>query len=155
MHIAPTEILEIAMTIETNGAVFYRRAADNTDDPEIRELCLRLAEEEDDHMVRFNRIYGSEGIPLDLYEGNREAHAYIRALASSEVYDGDAHLDLSAPDKLLSTAITLEKESLLYYQHLKAGTAQEENRELLEEIIAEERNHIIELTAQLDRIRKS
>ncbi|MDD3805797.1 MAG: ferritin family protein [bacterium] len=150
MHIAPTEILEIAVAIETNGAIFYRRAAESTDDPEIRKLCLRLAAEEDDHRARFKRIYSHEGIPLDLYDGNREAHAYMRTLASLQIYD-DARLDLSSPDKLLETAITLEKESLLYYQHLKAGTAQEKNQRLLEEIITEEQAHVIKLNEQLER----
>jgi rubrerythrin len=154
MHIAPTEILEIAIAIETNGAIFYRRAADSTDDPEIRKLCLRLAAEEDDHRAKFERIYSHEGIPLDLYDGNREAHAYIRALASSQICD-DASLDLSSSDRLLETAIILEKESLLYYQYLKDGTAQEKNQKLLEEIIAEEQTHVIRLNEQLERDKKN
>lgn len=150
-YLSPSELLEMAITIEENGARFYRHAARQVDDATVAALCNHLADEEDEHKRRFEEVYGAHGIPLDLYDGNLEAHAYLRSLASSQVYGADISVDISSVVSLLRSAIALEKDSLLYYQQLHEGMS-EAGRLVLDEILAEERAHVVELNGQLQRI---
>lgn len=63
------EILEMAEQIERNGGRFYRKAAENLNDPASRDLLLGLAEMEDEHLAIFAEM--KEGLPRET-EGTAE-----------------------------------------------------------------------------------
>ena len=46
------EIFEMAEQIERNGAKFYREAAENASDADVKEMLLSMAAMEDGHVVR-------------------------------------------------------------------------------------------------------
>ena len=50
------EIFEMAEEIERNGAGFYREAAKNTSDKEIKQMLLELADMEDEHLTTFQQM---------------------------------------------------------------------------------------------------
>ena len=84
------EILQMAMAIETNGARFYRRAAEIVADEQARRRLLDLASAEDHHKEVFETMRaglsaGEKGeafVPPD-----EEISRYLAAWADGQVFD--------------------------------------------------------------------
>ncbi|HYW93784.1 MAG TPA: ferritin family protein [Gammaproteobacteria bacterium] len=51
----PNHVLRMALVAEQTAEVFYRRAAERTDNPEVRELALEFAREESRHVAEIER----------------------------------------------------------------------------------------------------
>ena len=47
------EIFEMAIYVERNGAKFYRKAAEQTESPDVKKMLLELAAMEDGHEIIF------------------------------------------------------------------------------------------------------
>ncbi len=152
------EIFEIAIQIERNGAAFYRRAATIAPDEASRELLVSLAEMEDDHETTFTAM--RDAAADDAEAADAEMLATVRAMADNHVFDtgmdpeailtGDETLD-----EILSTAIGLEKESIVYYTALKEIVAGAETRRQVQAIILEEMDHIADLSGRQQAVRNS
>jgi rubrerythrin len=153
VHFSAEEILDMAIRIEANGERFYTDAAAMSKNKEIKELFTFLSIEESKHTAYFTKL--RELVTEDNPKGGfdpyiEEAGRYIQALSDSKVFTGPPEgTDIAAiyaDEKLaLDYAINAEKESLLlYYEMLKAVRGKDE--EMLGEIIAEEKDHLLKLT---------
>lgn len=152
------EMCELAIRIEENGARFYRKAAQFQTDPLNREMLKKLEGMENRHQQAFEkmRVHLSEAEKTaTAFDPEGEAFQYLMAMADSHGGEGSP----SAADSLtgeesitdiVNIAIGLEKESILFYLGLKDLVPPDLGSEKLDEIIAEERRHII----QLNGIRK-
>ncbi len=52
------DIFRLAVTIEDDGIIFYRSMAERAEDPAVKSLCSRLAEEETAHKALFEAQLG-------------------------------------------------------------------------------------------------
>ena len=111
------DILEVAEQLEKNGARFYRNAAENTEDPSIRELLAYLASMEDQHERTF------AGLRAELTEQDKrpgafdpddETARYLKALADRRVFH-EKSIDLNSLEEVLKEAIVTEKDSIAFY----------------------------------------
>ncbi len=150
------EIFEIAEQIERNGAKFYRKAAENTDDDNAIAMLNELAVMEDDHERRFGEIRQKVAgeSANDVYDPEGEAAAYLQSFASGKVFDpkGDPSLRLTGTESIadvLRIAIGLEKESIAFYVGMRELVPAEFGRAKIQSIIREEMGHITLLTNKL------
>ncbi|MBN1292160.1 MAG: ferritin family protein [Candidatus Latescibacteria bacterium] len=151
------EVFEMAEQIERNGAKFYRRAADNTDDAEAGKKLLNLAAMEDEH----EKIFGAMRTDLSLknlfsttFDPFNEQAMYLRAMADTNVFNlkADPSEKLTGRESLeeiYKTAIGLEKDSIIFYIGIRDMIPGNLGKDKIELIIKEEKKHIVDLTEQL------
>jgi rubrerythrin len=138
------EVFEMACQIERDGAEFYRRAAEEVESPEARELFAKLAEWEKHH----EKVFGDlrETIPeekrTEYVDPYGEASAYVDAMARGQVFDpGQTPNWLpSTPQGVLESAVGKEKDSIVFYLGMKEAVPS--GAEQVDKIIAEEMRHI-------------
>jgi len=156
------EVLAMAEQIETDGALFYRRAA-KMHSGKIRVSFLNLASMEDDHKATFSsmrkKLSGKlkEGTASDPY---LEAELYLQSIASSHGGEGaktvaDVLTGRESVEEILRTAIGLEEKSVVFYLGLREMVPVKLGRDLVDGIIAEEKSHIVTLAAELKKINRS
>ncbi|MHC4479718.1 MAG: ferritin family protein [Planctomycetota bacterium] len=154
------EVLEMALQIERNGGRFYRRAAEQAQDPGVKQILAELAEMEADHEDLFAQLQASlsEGAapPLD-YDPNADAALYLQAAAESHVFNvrregPDVLSGLGGPREVLKKAIEFEKDSVVFFLGLKEMVPEGLGRQDVDELIKEEMSHITMLSEALERL---
>jgi len=151
------EIFEMAEQMERNGARFYRKAADRASNVRDRELLLKLAAMEDDHEKTF------AAMRADLSQRERwevvddpygEAALYLRAFADGHVFDvkvdpSEMLTGQETMEEVLDIAIGLEKDSIVFYLGIRDMVPQDLGRDRVDDIIKEERGHVVLLSQEL------
>ena len=142
------EVLEQAVQTEGLGYDFYTAMAEKHGKNEgFRNLFQKLAQKELLHKTRFEELREITG--EEEPEDWDEASHYFRAVVQSEFFLGK---DKSLPsltqikdaDDAVRFAIGFEKETLLYFVGLRDVV---KNKEIVDEIISEEKSHIKWLAA--------
>ena len=157
------EVFEMAVRIEQNGARFYRKAAASAEGPR-RALLLRLATDEDEHETTFAALArdleagGADGAAGAL-DPEAQVERYLGALADEEVFD--VHVDPSEKltgkeslEEVLTTAIGLEKDSIVFYLGIREAMPEKLGREKVHFIIREEMDHVAQLTGELVSLKR-
>lgn len=145
------EIFEIAQIIEQNGAKFYRKAAESIDDIDKKKLLINLAKMEDEHEETFKKLRSNlsdkEKI-MTTFDPNGEAELYLKALADTRVFY-EKEFDNPTLKEILKTAITAEKDSIVFYLGMKNVVPEHMGKNKLDDIIKEEMSHITLLSKEL------
>jgi len=154
------DIFEMAEQIERNGAKYYRTAAGNFSDNEVKQFLNELARMEDDHEKTFagmraelSTMERGAGVP----DPDGQAVMYLQAMADGHVFDTktDPSEKLTGRETLadiLRTAIGMEKDSIVFYLGLVDGVSAGETK--VRGIIAEEMSHITLLSGKLAELKK-
>lgn len=160
MSFSAREIFEIAIQIERNGQFFYTRAAEYAPNEQVRKLLADLAEMEADHERFFQEA--ADGLSAEERAGSmldEDEHnlPFIRAIADGHVFDTslDPRVLITgeeAPDEVLTTAVSLEKESIVYYSALREIVAGERILQRVNEIIREELSHVALLNGMKEQL---
>ncbi|HOV80886.1 MAG TPA: ferritin family protein [Bacillota bacterium] len=137
------DVAAIALNMEERGQKFYLNLAAGVDDKESREFFLKLAREEEEHRLIFQKI-------LSRYDGGGELDLdspdFLGAAAAGGVF-----LPETSPEgvKTLKDAVSLgiqtEKDAILFYHELAARAKSENTRKALYNLLKEEKMHLIEL----------
>ena len=149
------EMFDVAIRIEENGGRFYRKAAELQTDQQNREMLEKLASMEDHHKLTF------ETMKRDLSEAEKhstvfdplgESALYLSAMADSHGGEGNPTVADSLTGEesitdIIGIAIGLEKESILFYLGLKDMVPPKYGQDRLDQIMREERKHVIQLHA--------
>ena len=151
------EIFEMAEEIERNGAKFYRQAAANSSEPEIKEMLLDMASMEDGHLKTFKQMrkeLSSTDKAEMVYDPDNQAALYLQTMAQSHGYEGriSPRQQLSGNEttkEILEIALNSEKESVVFYFGLKSFVPARAGRDKVEAIIVEELSHITTLLKKL------
>ncbi|HHX63723.1 MAG TPA: hypothetical protein GX702_02420 [Chloroflexi bacterium] len=151
-----TDVIDLAVQLETQGEAFYRQAGQNTAAPEAAALFAELAEEEARHRETFQGL--SSAIRVTEIDPTtwEEAAGYIEATINREFFGPDAPiLEAAAAGNDLPTlfrrAIAFEQQTLLFFYTLR-DLVQPANRHIIDRIIAEEKRHVFNLAARLDQL---
>jgi len=155
------EIFEMAIQIEANGAKFYRKAADLQQEPDNKAFLEKLARMEDKHKTTFEamRKAVSEGQKQEtVFDPANELSMYLKAMADNHGGEGDPDVAESltgeeSMEEIITTAIGLEKESILFYLGLKDLVPAKYGHDKLDDIIREEKLHIAQLNGFLKKIK--
>lgn len=153
------EVFEIAERIEKNAARFCRRAAELRPEAEKDNIdfLLGLAAMEEEHDKILAGMRGQltgrmrEETAADPY---LEAHLYLNELADASGGEGsqaaaDALTGAESIVDILKILIRLEQKSISFYLGIKDMVPASLGKDKIDDIIAEERNHIVILAEKL------
>ena len=144
-----SELLEIAIGIERNGAAFYQALADKTENKAVKDTYHYLSVEEKKHMVTFQGMSDSLGQvkPPETY--TEEYMLYLKSLVDSVVFTNVTEAQqkagkISDEIEALDTGIQAEKDSILFYTELQ-NLVREVDRRVVLKVLDEEKNHLRQL----------
>lgn len=143
------EIFEIAEQIERNAAMFYRKAAELFNEPDISTMFIELADWETKHEQIF-RDMGKQLVKLNknmktLEPEKKEFDPKLMAcLAVFGTVSEPLHWlkSLTKITDVLKTALEKEKDSIAFYEGLKDFVPDRDDKNKIDDIIEEERHHI-------------
>ncbi|MBN2017248.1 MAG: ferritin family protein [Candidatus Cloacimonetes bacterium] len=144
-----TEIYQFAVQIEENGEKFYRAMVEKFDDPKVKELFDFLAIEEVRHEKVFKEMLAKieDYNPQESYPG--EYFDYLHAYADNLVFTIDKIDEgiesVNTVDEALQFAIGKELDTILYYHEMR-NVVPKHQQKLVDDIIDEERKHVVQLT---------
>ena len=145
-----SDIVEIAIRIEENGANFYKFAEQLAKQEEAKKLFAQLAIEEGKHKKTFEGILaGLDKVPpRKVMKG--EYSAYLRDYVDNNIIFTKDVMDkelAKVKDTLaaIDFAIKRELDSMLYYHEIKRFVPAAQYP-ALDQIIAEERKHFSKLS---------
>lgn len=147
------EIIEIATRLEESGEVFYNAAAEKAATPGIKALFEDLAVQEQYHRRAFQQM-GRGAVELTLSpEQWEEFQGYADALLKQSFFaqpENALNQAAQAEDEreALRAALDFEKEAMLFFHELQAAV-KGADRETVERIIHEEKQHVQRLSAML------
>jgi len=146
-----SEVIEQAVQTEKLGYAFYSGAAEKFKDHRVRELFALLAAKEQGHEKKFTEL--KRVVKEEEVVDWEEVSKYLRAIVESEFFLGrDKSLaalgQVKTVAEAVKTALGFEKETLLYFYAIKDIVRE---KDVVEEIIEEEKSHIL----WLDRFRES
>jgi len=145
------DIFEMAVQMERNGAKFYRTAAENTAEASGKELLLGLAAMEDEHEKTFAQLRAdltSKEKSPTVFDPEGESALYLRALADTRVFF-EKEIDVTSMEDILKSAITAEKDSIVFYLGMKDLVPDKFGKGRMDGIINEEMGHIRILSKEL------
>ena len=148
------DIFEMAEQIERNGAVFYKKAAGNTTEPQAKEFFLFMSGIEAQHEKTFVKMKAQlterESTPT-VFDPENESVLYLRALADTRVFSEVKEVP-SSMKGILNMAIDAEKNSIAFYVGMRELVPDKRGKERLANIIKEEQSHIVLLCKKLAAI---
>ena len=158
VELSASEALSIAEKIERNGARFYRRAAGRVDDAELSTLLVNLAQWESRHVEAFRAMrerLSDRGRDAELTGLERANPGMMASLAPFSLQSDPADELGARPRRadVLRLAIDKERDSVIYYLGLKDFVKADEDKKVIDEIIAEEKKHVRILMQSLERDR--
>ena len=156
------EAFEIAVQIEKNGAAFYRKAASLQKNEQDRVFLETIAKMEDRHQAGFEEMkkaLSDTEQTRTVFDPEDELSLYLKAMADAHGGEGNPQVtsQLTGDEtmtQIVETAIGLEKESILFYIGLKDMVPPKLGREKIDEIIAEEKKHVAQLTGFLKKSKR-
>jgi len=156
------DVFAMAEKIEKNGAEFYRKASQKSNDPQTKELFEGLAKWELSHREIFatmrNEYAADKDAPL-IFDPESEAGMYLKAMADGHVFDVSVDVSKFFSGKettkdIFKTALKMERDSIIFYLGLKDVVASTTGKEKVSDIINEEMRHIAFLNKQLMSLQK-
>lgn len=155
------EIFEMAIRIENNGAAFYRKAAGLQSDIKNQKFLEGLAKMEDQHQKIFTEMRTTlteKDKGPKVFDPYDEVSQYLAVMADTMGGEGspsvaDALTGDETLEEILQTAVGLEKDSILFYLGIKDLIPTQSGQDRIDEIIKEERRHVIQLSNVLEKLK--
>lgn len=155
------EVYRVGMCIEEAGLDFYTKMADKATDPATKRVFRRLAKDEKEHLAFFESLELKTSGTLGSRPSEQDADVsrYVCSLVDGGIFQSIAKMSGVArarfnPQKALELALQVEKDAVLYYTEAYAASTKRKSREALSRLIAEEKNHVVEITKRLEGLRK-
>ena len=155
------EVFEMAVRIENNGAAFYRKAAGLQSDIKNQKFLEGLANMEDRHEKIFTDMRTTlteKDKEPKVFDPFDEVSQYLAAMADTMGGEGspsvaDALTGNESLEEILKIAVGLEKDSILFYLGIKDLIPAQSGKDRIDEIIKEERRHVIQLSNLLEKLK--
>jgi len=144
----------MAMDIERNGEAYYRKALALAKSEGVKSVLADLAEQERHHYSTFKelreKLPPKSSLPT-VADPESEEYLYLDALVKSRLFntvrEAEA-LAAKAGDEIatLKSALVFEKDTVLFFQTMKAITDERLGRSDVDRIIEEEHRHIVRIS---------
>jgi len=138
------EILEIAIRMEKNGELEYRKAAGELSDETLVTSLEWMADEEQEHAKFFTGLLDELEVRSKSHFGEELDATFLKDLIGG----GSLSLktvdfsQVGSIDELLNIYIGFEKDSILFYEMITPMIDNLDTRFQVERIVAEEKAHI-------------
>ncbi|UCB45998.1 MAG: ferritin family protein [Spirochaetota bacterium] len=143
------EVFQFAARIEENGERFYRAFAENLTGSLEKELFVYLANEEVTHKKTFEDLSDSIQDTKPTVGYPDEYSSYLQAYTDNLIFMEDTIkkevVKIKNAKEACEFGIRRELDSILYYQEIKDFLPEKE-RDHIDTIIGEERQHFIKLS---------
>ena len=154
------EIFQIAIDIEGNGGRFYEKAMEVIDDPDVKELLAFLAQEEGEHLKKFTELKAQlpqAAIEDTIWDPEHEMNRYLQMMADMHVFSSDFDVEeelsrVKNPEDVLKLGIKFEKDSIIFFLTMQDATEEKKGRELIGQLINEEKKHLSKLSLELRKL---
>jgi rubrerythrin len=153
------EVFEMGMDIERNGEAYYRKAAELAKTPEIRNVLFHLMEEEKRHFDTFKKL--REALPPKsslptIVDPDGQEFLYLDALVKSRLFGNVREAENMASKvgdeiETLKAALVFEKDTILFFQTMKAMTKEELGRSEIDRLIEEEHRHVVRISEEINK----
>ncbi len=138
-------MLSTALDMEEKGKGFYERVVKTTEDKLGRDIFAGLKEDEEKHIERIKKIYGSiKGEKVfteewrDLKVGDKDLKSIFSELVAKYGRNAKATTtDIEAVD----IGLDLELKSVKFYEDQLSKAKDEEEKEFIRQMILEEKGH--------------
>ena len=144
------EVIEMAIQIEQRGYDFYTVLEKKAKTEDMKNLFKWLAKEEKRHITVFEglREIFNKINKEDLYNWD-EVALYFKSLIDTKVFpdtDVGKYLKKELEDEIgaIHIAISFEKDNILYFQEIR-DLVEEDEKEIINKLINEEKGHIMKL----------
>jgi rubrerythrin len=147
-----SELVDMAISEEHQGTIFYQALEQRAQTPLVREAARRFAEEERGHERAFAAMRENVAsyLPNESYPGEYED--YVKALLDGRTFPDEQQavaLACTGTDAdALRIAIRFEKNSLLFFSEMRV-LVPDDPRAVMDELIEEERRHLVDLSRLL------
>jgi len=144
------EVIEIAIQIEKRGYEFYTLLKNNAKKNEMKKFFNWLANEEKKHIHVFEDLRETfTKIDLKVLNNWNEVALYFKSLIDNNVFpeaDEDLFSGKELEDEIgaIHIAISFEKDNILYFQEIRE-LVEENEKEIINKLINEEKSHIMKL----------
>jgi rubrerythrin len=155
------EALKVAERIEGNASAFYRKAAGLHSGERSKNLLFKLAAMEDQHQETFS-LMRTQLLEVEkestTYDPMDESLLYLKTLADQHGGEGaptaaDALTGQESMEQVLRVAIDLEHKTVQFYTGLRGMVPASLGQDKIDRIIAEEKNHVLQLSKELNAVR--
>jgi rubrerythrin len=143
------DVFIMAIRFKESGEQFYRRAANRSEDPVLKNLFQDLATLEECHIQCFSSLRSqlSGSFPADaVWDPEGLAKSYLEAAADTHIFAEGAAIerleDAATPLEALDMAIQFEKDTVHFLLGMKEMLPDPEGKRDLDKLICEETNHI-------------
>jgi len=142
------DVFKIAETIERDGAKFYNDAARLFADYDISELFIKLAEWEILHEHIFAKMREKLTHEHPKLGPGTDEYKAVAALSTFSLWSGPYKQleNIDGREDVLKQALQKEKDTIVFYVGLKDFVAENEDKEIINDVIKEEMKHIAILT---------
>ncbi len=149
------EILDLAVQMEQAGIEFYTECGARFSGEIYQEIFHFLADQEKNHKKKFEEL--QENIFKNKSESSEDYFRYMKSLGGDRIFKkpgiGEMQKIIKTPHDALLKGIEDEKNSIFYYTEIKnAYSSGSDESLILDEIISEERTHIMKLDLVLTKI---
>jgi|OM-RGC.v1.024059008 rubrerythrin len=146
-----SDIARLAMLNEEKGARFYRSMTEKADSQKAKDIFHKLALEETEHCKLFASLVRQSDKSERI---EQKSAAYLKTLLQFNVFPDDVEdqVNIKSPQEALSIGIQAEKDSILLYQELFNNATSEKTKNILSQLLQEEKMHLIELRHHLEEL---
>lgn len=143
------DALEVSLSIEKQGIIFYDKAAKAAADPRVRAIFLRLADEEKEHIqsLQNKARFLQPALTKKSFSQESKAENFITNELEGKVFpvpewdEGKVKSDLEA----LNIGIKAERRSIEVLSRLINDENKMDVRMIFNHLLAEERKHLVAL----------
>ncbi|MFZ5981532.1 MAG: ferritin-like domain-containing protein [Candidatus Zixiibacteriota bacterium] len=137
------DIFKFAMQMELDGKAFYEKGAAASDNENLKQIFLTLAEEEQRHYNIFKRLDEGKLTAAQDFANNRgKTIATAKNLFKKMTEAGQETLPGDNARTVWKEAIGIEEKSEKFYREQAAKEKNPERKDILNRIADEEKNHI-------------
>ena len=148
------DILDIAIRLENNGEKTYREAGRQTPDERLKSLLAWIAQEERNHARWFSELKAQLVKGEDHHLMAELSRALVEDVIQGQVFSLE-EIDFSTidtPRRMVDTFIGFEDDTIAFYELLKSFIADPTIAGQVQQIIEEERNHMVQFGNLLSEI---
>ena len=148
--------IKTAIQMEKDGFAFYKKASAQTASDMGRDVFESLANDEQLHLEVFQKLFQDriEKTEWDNLVNSSKKYAEIDIFPKDLKQIEGANPDTNELDAL-KMAMNSEKEAIDYYGEIKEKTKDESIRQIINEIIEQEKNHYSILQEEFDYLSKT
>ena len=157
------EVFQMAIEIEENGRLFYQKAREAVEDPEVKRIFSDLEQQEVEHREKFTALKAElpkSAQESTVWDPQGETDQYLKMTADMHVFRAASPVEeqlaqVKSTVDALKLAIQFEKDSIIFFLLMQEETEKGKGKELISQLTDEERAHLRQLSKELVRVLKS